>query len=96
MSVKKMPPSTALMRIDGTLSEYEAQVMYEWSALFRGSSRHVKAMDLSRVKDADSYLVTAAMTNRVLGLLRQGAIELESHRPLAPNEPCVLHRAAKA
>ena len=96
MSGKTHAPSTALMRIDGRLSERETRVMYEWSALFSGASMHVKASGLADVKGTDSYLVVAAMTNRALGVLRGGVLDDAAHRPLPPNEPCVLYRAAKA
>ncbi|MEK7546035.1 MAG: hypothetical protein AAB554_03065 [Patescibacteria group bacterium] len=107
MSGKK-PSSTALMAIGMILPESVARAMYDWrrafgsppSQMYLGVDRDgriaAEYVDPKAVRGDESYLIVEALSGRIVGILRDGALDAESHRLPTSIVACTLFRAAKA
>ena len=108
MSGSKKPPSTALMAIGGILPEAVARAMYDWRRAFgapptqihlgvdRRGRPTIDVVDPKVVSADESYLVVESMTCRIVGVLRDGALDAEPQRLPPSRVACTLFRAAKA
>ncbi|GEM_PF-5814849 len=106
MSRKK--PSTALMAIDRILPEAAARAMYDWRRAFGTPPTQMRlgvdargnlAIDLAdpkAVRPGESYLVVESLTSRIVGVLRDGALDAEPQHLPPSSAACTLFRAAKA
>lgn len=107
MSAKK-PPSTALTAIDAILPEPIARRMYEWRRVFTGPlpmiylSRLgrditlIETLDGKPLEGQSSYLAVEALSNRIVGTVRDGILMMRPGVTLPARTRCTLFPAAKA
>lgn len=107
MSQKK-PPPTALMAIGMILPEAVARAMYDWRRAFGQPPTQMylgvdargrlaaEYVDPKAVRSDESYLIVEALSGRIVGILRDGALDAEPHRLPPSRVACTLFFAAKA
>lgn len=107
MSTKK-PPSTALVATGMILPEAVARAMYDLRRAFGhpptqmylgldGRGRlAIEYVDPKAVSAEASYLVVESLSSRIVGILRDGALDAEPHRLPPSRVACTLFFAAKA
>ena len=106
--MKTKKPPTALMAIGMILPEAVARAMYDWHRAFgqpptqthlgldgRGGLT-LEHVDAKAVRDDASYLVVETLSSRIVGILRDGALDAEPQRLPPSRVACTLFRAAKA
>lgn len=105
---KKKPPSTALMAIGKILPEAVARAMYDWRRAFGqpptqmylgvdGRGRIMaEFVDPKAVRPDESYLIVESLSGRIVGILRDHALDAEPQDLPPSRVACTLFRAAKA
>lgn len=107
MSEKKRP-STALTATDELLPETVARRMYEWRRVFIGAPPAIylqklgqgvtliETLDGQPLDSQVSYLAVETLSNRLVGVLRDGALDARPERIPVSRTRCTLFPAAKA
>ena len=107
MSGSKKPPSTALATTDGRLPEELARRMYDWRRAFCGplplifirtlseDALLIETLDGTPLGDG-SFLAVETLTNRVVGVIRDGALDALPDRIPPSRTRCTLFPAAQA
>ena len=108
MSGAKKPPSTALTATDGILPEPVARRMYDWRRAFIGALPMIyiqslddgvvmiETLDGKPLDGQTSYLAVETLTNRIVGVIRDGALDARPERLPASRTRYTLFPAAKA
>lgn len=107
MSEKKKP-STALTATGGLLPESISSQMLAWRRLFRGppptifltrlaqDAIVIETLDGKPLDRQDSFLTVETMTNRIVGVIRDGVLHARPDALSSSRTRCHLFQAAKA
>ncbi len=95
------------MRIDGILPDTIARRMSEWRIAFGHPTPRIHLVSFGDgglaiekihpkdVSDEESYLVIELVSNRIVGVLRDGWLDAEPHRLPPSSTVCALYCAGK-
>lgn len=108
MSQHNSRPSTALMTVPDRLADEFAQQIFEWQhmlgqppvrmylAMLGDDGLVLESVDSQAVSASESYFAIVTSTNRIIGVIRDGALDAEPHRIPPARTICTFFRAAKA
>ncbi len=96
MGNKNKPAPTALMRTDGKLHEHEARAMSSWRIILGTAPSRLKVRELGDMEKSQSYLIVETVSNRIVGVLREGQLDASPEKIPSAETVCTLYIAAQA